>query len=45
MLNNMKIERNFTSGTGNGISPEYYKEFVDALEKEICFLKRGRRFN
>jgi hypothetical protein len=36
---NMTIERNFTSGTGNGIDAFYYKEFVDALNKEIKFLQ------
>ena len=35
----MKIERNFTSGTGNGVSKEHYKEFIDALNKEIVFLQ------
>lgn len=35
----MKIERYFTSGTGNGVDAVYYKEFVDALQKEIRFLQ------
>lgn len=36
----MKIERTFTSGTGNGINKEHYKEFVEALEKEIKLMQK-----
>lgn len=36
----MKVERTFTSGTGNGVGKEYYAEFVSALEKEVALIKK-----
>lgn len=34
-----RIERCFTSGTGNGVSKEGYVEFIAALEKEVALIK------
>ncbi len=36
----MKIERKFTSGTGNGLNEIHYTEFINALEKEVKFLNK-----
>lgn len=35
-----RIERCFTSGTGNGVSEEGYTEFILALEKEVSLIQQ-----